>query len=96
MPNLLFVETAEGIADGLGGVGGEVAFFGIELASCGSECLLRLNFNLRQVEAGDVREIAGDMPGERQEFGDFGVHLSGNTRSRAAIQFICRAKAAER
>jgi len=26
MPNLLLVEAAEGIADGLGGVGGEVAF----------------------------------------------------------------------
>ena len=75
MPNLFFVEAAEGIADGLGGVGGEVAFGRIELAASRSERLLRLNFNLRQVEAGDVREIASDMPDKRQEFGDFGVHF---------------------
>ena len=96
MPNLLLVEAAEGISDGLGGVGGEVAFGRIKLAACGSERFLRLNFNLREVEAGDVREIAGDMPDERQEFGDFGVHVPGNTRIRAAIQFICRARAAGR
>ena len=77
MPNLLLVETAEGIADGLGGVGGKVALFGIELAASGSEGFLCLNFNLRQVETGDVREIAGDMLGERQEFGDFGVNFIG-------------------
>ena len=96
MPNLLLVETSEGIADSLGGVGGEVALGRIELAASGRERFLRLNFNFRQVEARDIREIAGDMPGKRQEFGDFSVHVPGNIRIQAAIQFICRAKAAGR
>ena len=87
MPNLLFVETAGSIADGLGGVGGEIALGWIELAASGSERLLRLNFNFRQVEAGDVREIAGNMPGKRQEFGDFGVHAPGNTRILEKFEF---------
>jgi hypothetical protein len=61
MPHLSFVEIAQGVAHGAGGVGGEVAFGRIEKPGRMGERLLgrQLDFGMRQ--AGDVGELTGDF-----------------------------------
>ncbi|MEY4569959.1 MAG: hypothetical protein RLZZ398_1398 [Verrucomicrobiota bacterium] len=67
MPHLAFIEIAQGVTHGAGGVGGEVAFGRIEKPRGMGECFLsgQLNFGMRQ--AGNIMELPGDFGRERKE-----------------------------
>ncbi len=88
VPDLPFVEIAQGIAHGVGGIGGEVAFGWSETPRGVGQCFLgsQLDFGMRQ--AGDVGELACDFGSEGKEFihpfFHDGEKLSGYTHARQA------------
>ncbi|MEI7912906.1 MAG: hypothetical protein WCK77_25060 [Verrucomicrobiota bacterium] len=85
---LVIEEIPQGVAHGGGGVGGKIAFGGIERAGSTGECLLGGDFDLGVRQARDVGELPGDFCREGKEFVCPCLHdasnLSGSSGARQA------------
>lgn len=68
VPDLPFVEIAQGVAHGAGGVSGEVALGRIVSPGRMGESLLSRQFYLSMRQSGDVIELPGDLCSEGKEF----------------------------
>jgi hypothetical protein len=68
MPHLLFIEIAQGVAHGAGGVGIEVVLGGIEKEIRVGESFLGGQLNFSMWQAGDSGELPSDLSREGKEF----------------------------
>ena len=88
MPHLAFVEIAQGVAHGTGGVGSEVAFGRIEMPGRMGECLLGRQFDLGMGQAGDVIELPGDFGRKGKELVYPCFHACANLSGKAMAKQV--------